>query len=532
MSTLNSIHAFALAIRSAKRRSQPRERLWRLVTGAACLLLGCLLCLPLAVIFEMEEATLRLNLLNLLAGLGVLVWIIAGTVLRLNMSIIFDYRAFLPLPIGFKTLFGARIIVGLVGLWMPIFGPGLIYLLVSRTTALLGFVVALLALLALVVLLGRLVAISILLFHHLAASWVVTLVLLTIIAATLFALEPTIQSLLLGTSEEATPGQVATQISDSRLLAAMAYFPSGLLVGILNAPQEVGTNLGRLAGLWCAALACLTLEYHLLRHRLLGRITGATRTDGVHASLAPFLRRARHLSPEVCLVLIELETLMRSKWYREMMLAVLFLMPVVQTGSVYVLLGAIVLVSASFLNVRSHSYGVAHRSIRQRFAMPVRLIASASTYSAAASVLPGVAFAATVGWSLYRVGWPGLGIVSLWLTIPFCALVGSRGADVYESARTPSPFDFTPYGGRLPASSPRWPSAVFKLAIIGLPSLLAFLVQKVSWGSAAAVCGAGILMIGSIAFNARMMSSADRLVRSDPHRILRRLSTSSANSGT
>ncbi len=527
MNVLTKLHAFVAVLRLARKRNRSRAHLWILTTRAGCLLLGLILCLTLAAIFEIGDDALRRNTLNLVASLAALAWFVAGAVLRIDMSAIFDFRQCLPLPVGFRTLFGFRVAAGLSGLWIPIFGPSLVYLLMYRAAGLPGVVVVLLATLALVVLLGRLVAVAMLKFDALATSWLVTAALLTAVIIALFALEPTIQNRLLEVSAESTPSGVAKQLSNSQLLAAMSYLPSGLLVGILDAPHELGANFTRLAGLWLATFACLTLEYRVLRRHLLHRMSPATSVSGVHVSLAPILRRLHRLSPETCLVLIEFETLMRMNWYRGMMLAMLFLMPVVQTGNILVLLWPVLMVLAAFLNVRSHSYGVAHRSIGERFAMPIRLIAPATAYAAAVSAGPALVFSATLFWTWHRVGWPGLGTWSLWLALPFCALVAGHGDGVYQSARSPSPFDFTPYAGKLPSSSPVWSSVAFRAAMIGLPLLLAFLAPRTTWGPAAAVCGAAILILGAAVFNARMLGLAERLVRSDPHRILRRLSASS-----
>ncbi len=487
------------------------------MVGAICLLASLLV---------LEDDGLRRNILNLLAGLAVIAWVVAGTVLRVSMSPIFDYRQFLPLPIGFRTLFGLRVALGLSGLWILIFGPTLLYLLLYRTAGLLGFTVALLASVALVVLLGRLVAIFVLKLDDLAASWLATVVLLALVVAALFALEPTIQNLMLDAQEESAASVIARQIHDSRILNAMGYLPGGLLVGVFDASQALEANLARLASLWLVALACMALEYRLLCRRLLESLPTKAIAGGVHFSLAPILRRIRRLTPESCLCLIEFETLMRIKWYRGMMVAMLFLLPVVQTGSVYIILWATVIVSASFLNIRGHSYGVAHRNLAERFVMPVSLVAPATAYSAAVSVLPALAFLVAVCWAWYRGGWPGFGVFGLWLVLPFCALVGGHGAGVYQSARSPSPFDFTPYAGKLPSGSPVWPSVAFNAATISLPLLLAFLVPRTLWGPAAAICGTVVLVIGTAVFNARMLGSADRLVRSNPHRILKSLTGS------
>ena len=482
-----------------------------------------MLCLFVAALFELRDDGLRRNILNLLAGLGFGAWVIAGAMLRVSVTPIFDYRQLLPLPVDFRVLFALRVVVGLSGLWTLICGPTLLYLLLCRTAGLLGFTVALLASVALVVLLGRLVAILILKLDDVPAGWLATAVLFLVAVAVLFALEPTIQNLMLSAQEVPAVSVIARQIREAGILNAMAYLPSGLLAGIFNSPQGLGANLARLASLSLLAFACLALEYWILRRRLLESPPAKATADGVHFPLAPILRRISRLKPESCLRLVEFEILMRKRWYRGMMTSILFLLPVVQTGSVYIILWTTVIVSASFLGPRAHSYGVAHRNLAERFVMPVPLVAPAAAYSIAVSVLPAFALLVAIGWAWYRGGWPGLGVFGLWLVLPFCALVGGHGAGVFQSARSPSPFDFGPYAGKLPSGSPVWSSVAFNAATISVPLLLAFLVPRTPWGPVAAVYGTVVLVIGSAVFNARMLGSADRLVRSDPHRILESL---------
>ncbi len=520
MSVLTNYQAVVAAMRLDKKRKRSKRSLWTLASYAGCLLIGLTLCLAAAAVFELEDDEFRRNILNLVATLATLTWIGSGTVLHLGLSPTFDYRVFLPLPVGLRGLYSMRVAAGLSGLWLLVFGPVLLYLLAYKTAGFLGFGVALLAAVALVISLGRLVAIALLSIENLSSSWLTTVVLMAAIASSLLALEPTIQGLILDSQEEPAASVVAVQIRDARVLDAMGYLPGGLLVGIFHSPEAVGANLARLAGLWFVALACMAIEYRLLSRRLLDSLSTSAVSAGIHFSLVPILSRVRHLTPNLGLCLIEIETLMRMNWYRGMMLVTLFLLPVVQTGSVYVLTWTTIMISAAFLNVRVHAFGVAHRSIAERFSLPVRLAAPARAYSAALSAFPALVLLATICWAWYRVGWPGFGIFGLWLALPFCTLVGGHGAGVYQSARAPSRFDFTPYSGKLASSSPLWPSVAFNVAMISVPLLLAFLAPRASWGPAAALCGSAVLIVGAIVFNSRMLDSAERLVCSDPHRIL------------
>ena len=89
---------------------------------------------------------------------AVLFWVVAAVVMRFEMSRVFEIQRLLPLPVQFRALYALRVGAGLSGLWIPLFGPSLLYLLVVRTAGPAGFAVAVLAAVAFVILLGRLVA--------------------------------------------------------------------------------------------------------------------------------------------------------------------------------------------------------------------------------------------------------------------------------------------------------------------------------------------------------------------------------------
>ena len=76
---------------------------------------------------------------------AVLFWVVAAVVMRFEMSRVFEIQRLLPLPVQFRALYALRVGAGLSGLWIPLFGPSLLYLLVVRTAGPAGFAVAVLA---------------------------------------------------------------------------------------------------------------------------------------------------------------------------------------------------------------------------------------------------------------------------------------------------------------------------------------------------------------------------------------------------
>ncbi len=487
--------------------------------GGAVFFVGMLLAGATAATFELDDDLLRRNTLNLLAAIAVLFWVVAAVVMRLEMSRVFDVRRLLPLPVQFRALYALRVGAGLSGLWIPLFGPSLLYLLFARTAGVLGFTVAALATVAFVIFLGRLVAVVLLKLDDLNASWVTTAVFLLLVVLALFAVEPVMKDRTLDLTDQPVIDLIADQVRESRLLAATGYLPGGLLAGIFDAPRELGANLTRLAGLWLAALLVVVPEYRILRGA--GALLSASADDagGVHFPLARLLRRSRRMTPKRCLSLIEFESCMRLKWFRGLALPGLFLAPVVQTGGLFGIFWCLVIVGF-FLGLRNNTYGIAHRSIGERFGLPVRQIDFALAHHAAMKVFPTIIFSAAVLWAWQRVGWPGLDMFGLWLALPFCLLVAGDGFGAYASVRWPYRLDLSLHMFQFPPGPVLLAWLPLAAGAIGVPFGLEYLLENRSWGPRLAVYGAIALMIGAVALRLLLVRSADRLVRSDPHRIL------------
>ncbi len=500
-------------------RRGSKQRFGRLLMSGIVLFLGALLFAATAATFELDDDLLRRNTLNLLTAVAVLIWVVSAVVMRFEISRIFDFRRLLPLPVQFRALYALRVGAGLFGQWIPLFGPSLLYLLAVRTAGPGGFAVALLATLAFVILLGRLVAIVLLKLDDLNASWITTAALLALAVAALFAVEPVMRDRALDLTEQPVIALIADQVRESRLLAAAGYLPGGVLAAIFEAPSDLGANLARLAGLWVAAFACLLVEYRILRSGGALMSAGADEVGGVHLPLARLLRRTKRIEPSTCLCLIEFDASMRLKWSRGLLLAGVFLAPVLQTGRMFGL-AQVLLVTGFFLTLRNNAFGIAHRSIGERFLLPVRPVELLIASGRALTFFPALIFALSVAWAWQRVGWPGLDVFALWLALPCCLVVGGLGFGVYHSARWPFPLDIGPYATAVPGSGGLAASIAFGSFALGGPFLLEFLARSISWGPPLAVFGALALMAGAVVLRVFGPRAADRHIRADPHRIL------------
>ena len=487
--------------------------------GGAVFFVGMLLAGATAATFELEDDLLRRNALNLLAAIAVLFWVVAAVVMRFEMSRVFDVRRLLPLPVQFRALYALRVGAGLSGLWIPLFGPSLLYLLFARTAGLLGLALAVLATVAFVILLGRLVAVVLLKLDDLNASWVTTAAFLLLAVVALFAVEPVLKDRALDLTDQPVIDLIADQVRESRFLAAAGYLPGGLLAGIFDAPRELGVNLTRMVGLWLAALLVMVPEYRILRSSRAFLSASADDAGGVHFPLARLLRRSRSMTPKRCLTLIEFESCMRLKWFRGLALPGVFLAPLLQTGGLFGVFWCLV-VAGFFLGLRNNTYGIAHRSVDERFGMPVRPIDFALAHHAAMKVFPTIVFLAAVLWAWQRVGWPGLGMFGLWLALPFCLLVAGDGFGAYASVRWPYKLDLSLHMLQFPPGPVLLAWLPFAAGAIGVPFGLEFLLENRSWGPRFAVYGAIALMIGAVALRLLLVRSADRRLRADPHRIL------------
>ena len=501
-------------------RRGSRERWGRLVVAGIFLFVGLLAAVGVAATFELQDDRLRRNTLNLLAALGVLIWLGTALVGRLEISRHFDFRRLLTLPVQFRTLFALRVGAGLSGLWVSLFGPSLLYLLVVQTAGPLSALIGVFATVALVVLLGRLVALALLKLDDLNASWMTTAVLLVLALVAAFAVEPVMKDRALDLTDQPVIELIEDQVRESRVLAAAGYLPGGLVAAIFDEPSDLGANLGRLAVLWLLAAGCMLAEYGILRNQRPVLSTGTGDVAGVHLPLARILRRANRLRPATCLALVEFDALMRLRWVRGALVIAVFLVPLAQTGRLRGFVPAL-LISGFLLGLRNNVYGAAHRSIRERFLLPVRLVDLATAGGKGLTLFPAFLFGLAVVWAWQRVGWPGLAAFTVWLAFPVCVLIGGYGVGAYSSVRWPYPLDLGPYAMKGPSA----PGGLFvSLCFVGFaggaPFLLEYVTGSVPGGPPVAVAGGLVLILAAIALGALLVAAADRLARADPHRIL------------
>ena len=520
MGLLDEIRAvLPLLLRDNWRRGS-KERFGRLLMAGILLFLGLLAAVGVAATFELQDDRLRRNTLNLLAALGVLFWLVATIVGRLELSRHFEFRGLLTLPVQFRTLYALRVGAGMSGPWLALFGPSIVYVLATRTAGLPGAAVALLATIALVLLLGRLVALALLKLDDLNASWLTTATLLVLALAAAFAVEPVMKDRALDLTEQPVIELIADQVRESRLLTAASYLPGGVVAAIFEAPRDLGANLARLAGLLLAAAGCMLIEYRILRNERRFSSTGAGDVAGVHLPLAWILRRTTRLGPSTCLTLIEFDSWMRRKWVRGVLVLGVFLIPLLQTGR---LLGIVqtLLIVGFLLTLRNNVYGTAHRSIGERFLLPVRLVDLATAGGRGLTLFPAFVFGVAVIWAWQRVGWPGLGTFVLWLAFPVCLLIGGLGFGAYSSARWPYPVDTGPYAVSISPSPGGFSATLgFVAFAIGIPFLLEHLARNVAWGEPAAALGGLALVLCALGLGILLVRAADRVVRAEPHRIL------------
>ena len=501
-------------------RRGSKERFGRLFVAGTFLFFGLLVAFGVAATLELQDERLRRNLLNLLAALGVLAWLVMTIVGRLEMSRHFDFRGLFVLPVQFRTLYALRVVAGLTGPWLALFGPSILYLLVARTAGPSSAAVALLATIALAVLLGRLVALVLLKLDDLTASWMTTAALLVLALAAAFAVEPVMKDRALDLTEQPVVELIADQVRESRVLTAAGYLPGGLLAAIFEAPRDLGVNLARLVALCLVAAGCMLVEYRILRKESYVPSTRRGDVAGVHLPLARILRRARRLGPSTCLTLIEFDSAMRLKWVRGILLLGVFLAPLVQTGRLLGIVQALV-ITGFLLGLRNNVYGVAHRSIGERFLLPVRLVDLATAAGKSLTLFPALIFGVAVAWAWQRVGWPGWGTFALWLALPAGILIGGYGFRGGSSVRRPPAGGLGPYAMKLPSAPAGFGAAVCFFGVaIGTPFLLESLARDVSWGPPMAVVGGLALILCAPALGVLLARAADRVARADPHRIL------------
>ena len=520
MSVLGECRALLPVLLRDNWRRGRTERWGRLAIAGGFLFVGLLAAFGAAATFELQDERLRRNMLNLLAALGVLFWLIMTVVVRVEMSRHFDFRGLVALPVRFRSLYSLRVGAGLSGPWIALFGPALLYLLFRRTDGLAHFVAALLATVALVVLLGRLVALVLLKLDDLNASWMTTAALVVLALAAAFAVEPVMRDRALDLTEQPVIELIADQVRESRLLTAAGYLPGGLVAAIFEAPRDLGANLVRLVALWLAAAGCMLAEYRILRNQ---RPALSGRTDdvaGVHLPLARILRRSRRLGPSTCLTLIEFDSWMRLKWVRGILVIGVFLAPLVQTGRLLGIVQGLVIIGF-MLGLRNNVYGVAHRSIGERFLLPVRLVDVATAGGKGLTLFPAFVFGLSVAWAWQRVGWPGWGTFALWLGFPAVVLIAGLGFGAYSSVRWPYPVDIGPYALKFPSDPGGFSAALCFVGLAGgTPFLLEHLARNVAWGPAAATLGGLALILGALAVGPLLIRAADRQARSAPHRVL------------
>ncbi len=171
---------------------------------------------------------------------------------------------------------------------------------------------------------------------------------------------------------------------------------------------------------------------------------------------------------------------------------------------------------------RYNAFGTAHRSIADRFLLPVRPIDLATASGKGLTLLPAGVACLVVAWAWQRVGWPGPAAFTLWLVLPVCVLVGGLGFGAYSSVRWPYPVDVGFFSLNVPPAPGGFLALLCFVALAAGPPFLLedLLAVDAAWGPPAAALGGVVLMLCAVAVGILLVRAADRLAQADPHRIL------------
>ena len=263
----------------------------------------------LPAIFAVESDSLRRNLLSLIACSVTALALLVQVLLRAPVTWLLDLEDLLRLPLGFRDLYGLRFALSTIGYWLPVLGPGAVYLVVARSGSVGGAPITLLAILSLVWIFGRAAGILSLLVSRSVEGGLSTLAMVVIMAACQGAI--LFGSLAFG--GELDSEAITEAIEESGVLGGLGYTPPGLVAGIVHQPGPSLPNLARLGGLMIVLVALVALENRLLLRSYVERPGGDRRVASGVLPLVRMLRRSRRLTPMATLTVLETECLLRLK---------------------------------------------------------------------------------------------------------------------------------------------------------------------------------------------------------------------------
>ncbi len=202
-----------------------------------------------------------------------------------------------------------RFALSTIGYWLPLLGPGAVYVAVARSGGPGGLPVTVLGILTLVWIFGRTAAI----LSLLTGRWVESTLGFLAIVATGATCQGAILVGSLAFGGDFDADGITRAIEESAVLGGLGYTPPGLVAGIVHEPGPSATNLASLGGLMAILGALTVLEKRLLLHSCLERPGGDRRVASGMLPLTRILRRSRRLTPAATLTALETECLLRLK---------------------------------------------------------------------------------------------------------------------------------------------------------------------------------------------------------------------------
>lgn len=268
----------------------------------------------LSLFFGMEDRASQERFLAFLLLVVAVCCLIAQSMFRVPVVLLFEVRPLLALPFSFRGLFWWRALLSTGGLWVLALGPAAIWLVSAQATGVASLAVTGAGGLVFVWTLGRLATILSLTAGRLSTGIPSSLLLLALFAAAFYGYGLVIGFLfgeeLSAESGVAEPGQPFWEAS---ILTLVEYTPVGLLAGIVMSLEAPRADLAKLGAMLAMLGGLLWLEWRMLRRhcerwddRVHSTVTGTMPVTHV-------LRRSRRLAPAAVLWLVETECFLRFR---------------------------------------------------------------------------------------------------------------------------------------------------------------------------------------------------------------------------
>lgn len=215
----------------------------------------------------------------------------------------------------------------------------------------------------------------------------------------------------------------------------------------------------------------IVVDYRILFRRCLDRPVATRRVGPRSLPLLRLFGSSGRIPPSVCLLVVEVESVLRLKMLRILVLvSVAFaIVQIAQTDLEGYFLAVLLTTSLPFIllsHVKANILGWSHRSLAESFLLPLQpsepVLAKARALDAIALLIALLAVTLT----LVRFGWPGFWTFSLWWLSPILLVMTSDIVCGWADLRGPRSIDFDrpfPSGGSQLGSSlmmPTWLAVV------------------------------------------------------------------------